>query len=171
MQRIRHLTAAAAVAILIGSVAPPASAASCSPSTPCIRVGDAKVTEGNSGSRQLAFEVTISHSARIFVEYRTADGTARGGTDYRTKSGTVTFESGQKQKTVLVDVFGDTLGEQNETLFLEITKVGGTLSITNPIRPILEDQRGQGTIVNDDPIQPSPPPSACPPSLPNCQEP
>ena len=171
MHRIKSLTAAAAFAVLIGAAATPASAADCSPKNPCFRVGDAKVTEGDSGTRQLTFEITISHAAPIHAEYRTTDGTARAGTDYRARSGIVSFGSGQKSKTVVVDVFGDTLGEQNETFFLEIVRVGGSASITNPIYPIVEDGRGEGTIVNDDQIQPPPPPPSCPPSLPNCQEP
>lgn len=175
MHRIKTLAVAAAIAVLVGAVATPASAAACSPSSPCIRVRDAKVTEGNSGTRQLAFEITISHPARIGVDYRTTDGTAKGGTgpgsDYRSRTGTVLFESGEKQKTVVVDVFGDTRAEANETFFLEITRVGGSLSITRPIHPIVEDGRGQGTIITDDPAQPTPLPPSCPPSLPNCQEP
>ena len=170
MQRIRSLTVAAA-ALLVAAFAPPASAATCTPLTPCVRIGDAKVTEGNSGKRQLTFEITLSHAARVGLKYRTADGTARAGTDYEARTGSVAFEPGQLKKAVLVDVFGDTQGESNETLFLEVTGIAGTVSVTNPVRPIVEDGRGEGTIVNDDPIQPPPSPPSCPPSLPNCQEP
>ena len=170
MQRIRSLTVAA-IALLIAAFASPASAATCSPITPCVRVGDAKVTEGNSGKRQLTFEITLSHAARVGLKYRTADGTARAGTDYEARTGSVAFETGQLKKTVVVDVFGDTHGESNESLFLEITGIAGTVSVTNPVRPIVEDGHAEGTIVNDDPIQPPPPAPGCPPSLPKCQEP
>src|SRR5262249_28137935 len=103
-------------------------------------VANASVLEGNNGLTPMNFVVTLTAPAPTLVQatYRTADGTATGGVDYEPTTGTISFNPGQTQQTVTVNVIGDTLFEPDETFTLTVTPVGG-LSVT-----------ATGTIINDD---------------------
>jgi hypothetical protein len=168
--------AAAAAALVFGFLpAPaPAAAATCGPLSPCIRIGDATVQEGDSGARTLTFDVTLSHPAarRLGIDYRTADGTARASSDYLAVADTVVVEPGQTSKAIQVEVRGDRGAEAAETFFVDLGRVGFAFSVTSPFHPIVQDGRGAVTIANDDgPAPPPTAPSPCPPALPDCQAP
>jgi hypothetical protein len=111
---------------------------------PSLNIGDATVTEGNSGTRSATFTVTLSAASGqpVTVAYATADGTAAAGSDYRATSGTLTIPAGQTTGTMTVPVNGDRLREANETFSVNL---GGA---TNAV---IADGRGVGTIVDDEP--------------------
>src|SRR4029450_9717487 len=90
---------------------------------PTLSVADATVAEGNSGTRSLAFTVTLSAAATapVSVAYATSNGTATGGSDYTAASGSVTFAAGETSKVVNVTVSGDTAVEGNETVTLTLS--------------------------------------------------
>jgi len=103
------------------------------------------ITEGNSGSSNLAFTVTLSapSDVPIDVTYATADGTATvAGGDYQAKSGTVTFAPGVTSQVINVAVNGDRLGEDNEYFLVNVT---GVTSAHPPYSP------GYGFITDDEP--------------------
>src|SRR6185436_7490158 len=110
---------------------------------PELSVDDASVTEGDSGTVDATFTVTLSGatSRTVTVDYATADGTASAGSDYAAKSGGLAFAPGVTSLTVIVKVSGDTAVELDETY---------TLSLTNAVNATLADQSGAGTIVDDD---------------------
>ncbi|HSI00225.1 MAG TPA: Calx-beta domain-containing protein, partial [Reyranella sp.] len=113
------------------------------PPLPTLSVADATVSEGNSGSHELAFTVALSAAASgpVSVGYATANGSATAGSDYTAQSGTLTFAAGETSKVVRVTVTGDTAVESNETLSLRLSAPGGaTIARGTAI----------GTIVNDD---------------------
>jgi peptidoglycan-N-acetylglucosamine deacetylase len=86
---------------------------------PSVRVDDVAVTESGPGARTVvAVPVRLSAPSgkRLTVGYRTADGTARAGSDYLATSGTLTFAPGQRRAEVLVTVLGDGLVEGDEAL-------------------------------------------------------
>ena len=114
-----------------------------SPSLPSVSVGSASALEGNSGSKQFAFAVSLSAASTqtVTVNYATADGTAAAGSDYQAASGTVTFAPGETQKTVVVTVYGDTAVEADETF---------SLRLSSPANATLGTSQGTGTILNDD---------------------
>ena len=114
-----------------------------SASGPTLSVGDATVTEGNSGSTSASFAVTLSQASAgtVTVGYSTVNGTATAGSDYTATSGTLTFTAGQTTKTVTVPVTGDTVVEPNETFYL---------SLATPTGATILDGQGTGTITNDD---------------------
>ena len=70
------------------------------------------------------------------IEYATADGTGRAGTDYVPASGTITFAAGETSKTIAVSVIDDKLGEGVRTVQLSLrnpaagTSVGAVGSAT-----------------------------------------
>jgi hypothetical protein len=81
------------------------------------------------------------------VDYATADGTANGGSDYVTSSGTLIFNPGELTKNVPVIINGDMTFEPNETFFVNLTV---------PVNATISDGQGQGTITNDDAAPPTP---------------
>jgi len=113
------------------------------PAPPVLSVADAQVVEGNDGTVQLAFTVTLSAASDgpVSVHYATADGTASAGSDYTARSGTLSFAAGQTSKTILVSVNGDTAVEASETL---------KLTLSAPSGATLGDALATGTILNDD---------------------
>ena len=111
--------------------------------TPSLSINDQTVTEGNSGTTA-NFTVTLGavSGREVTVQYATANGTATQPSDYTQKSGTLTFAAGETTKTVSVDVNGDTDHEPNETF---------DVNLTNPSNASIADNKGVGTITNDDP--------------------
>ena len=114
----------------------------------CVSIGDASVLEGNSGTRVLSFPVTLSQpsSSAVSVTIATAlpiTGTpATAGTDYRSKTATVTFPAHSITKTFTVAVIGDATPETDETL---------GVTLTNPTAGYaLGRSTGTGTIIDDD---------------------
>src|SRR5882672_860818 len=83
------------------------------PVPPTLSVADASITEGNSGTSQLVFTVTLSHAASgpVTVQYSTAGGTASAGSDYASVSGTLSFAAGETFKTIAVAIAGDAIVE------------------------------------------------------------
>jgi len=106
-------------------------------------ISDGSVVEGSSGSRHLAFTVSLSVASQqsVSVDFATADGTAVAGSDYNTRSMTVIFAPLETSKQVEVAVLGDGVAEGNEVFY-------GNLS--NPVGVVLGDGQGRGTIIDDD---------------------
>jgi hypothetical protein len=89
---------------------------------PQLSVSDVSVTEGDAGSADAVFIVTLSPAASttVAVSYVTADGTANAGGDYAVATGVLTFTAGQTSKTVSVAVLGDTVDEPDESFYLTL---------------------------------------------------
>jgi hypothetical protein len=112
------------------------------PST--LSVSDPLVTEGDTGSKNAVFTVSLSapSDVPVTVEYATADGSAKERLDYVPNAGTLTFAPGETSKTVTVAVIGDTMDEFNESY---------SLGLSNPTGATLAETRGNGTILDNDP--------------------
>ena len=78
---------------------------------PSISVGNVVVTEGNSGTTQATFTVSLSgpSSQTVSCSFATANDTATAGSDYVATSGALSFAPGETQKPVVVLVNGDTV--------------------------------------------------------------
>jgi glucose/arabinose dehydrogenase len=124
-------------------------------SPPTVSVGDEAMLEGNSGTRQMTFPVTLTQpaSSTVTVQYTVAGADATGGTkpgsgaDFKTKSGTVTFAVNAAGKTpiskvVAVPIYGDTAVEPDETLTVTLSSPTGGFGLGR--------DTGTGTILNDD---------------------
>jgi Calx-beta domain len=122
---------------------------------PSITIGDASVTEGNGGTVNAGFPVTLSAASGkpVTVAYATSNGSAVAPTDYASSSGTLTFAPGETSKTVGVLVNGDGTIEADETF---------GVALSAPVDATIGDGTAKGTIVNDD----NPPPPPPPPPLP-----
>ena len=110
---------------------------------PHISISDVALREGNSGTTLFVFTVTLSapSDVPVTVNFATASGTARAGTDYAARTGTVTFATGETAKTIAISVFGDRKAESEETFFVNLSGGAGAL---------LLDAQGLGRILDDD---------------------
>ena len=110
---------------------------------PVLAINDVSIVEGNSGSVNATFTVTLSaaSASTVTVNFATANGTAVSGSDYSAASGTLTFAPGSTRQTVTVPVIGDTLVEPNETFLV---------NLSNGVNATIADGQAVGTITNDD---------------------
>jgi uncharacterized repeat protein (TIGR01451 family) len=111
---------------------------------PDITINDVTVTEGNTGTVNAIFTVTLSAASAntVTVDYATTDGSATAPADYQSTSGTLTFNPGDLTKTITVLINGDTLDEPSETYFVHLSKAANGSIV---------DSVGQGTITDNDP--------------------
>ena len=116
------------------------------PGPPLLSVADAQALEGPDAT--LDFVVTRGgvRSGTATVDYATANGTATAGSDYFPTSGTLTFQPGDRTKTVAVPVYDDTVPDDGETL---------TLTLSNASGAEIADGEATGTILNLEPNLPA----------------
>ncbi len=114
---------------------------------PGLTIDDVTATEGNTGTSNAVFTVSLSAASGlpVSVAYATANGTAVAGSDYTARSGTLTFDAGVITQTVSVPVTGDTLVEPNETF---------TVGLSGAVNATIADGQATGTIVDDDAAPP-----------------
>ena len=106
---------------------------------PGLSVADAEVDEGPDAALAFVVRLDRAPSSRVTVDYATADGTAKAGSDYTAVSGALTFAAGERAKTVSVAVLDDAHDEGSETL---------TLTLSNASGAYIEDGTATGTIKN-----------------------
>ena len=110
-----------------------------------LSINDVTLTEGNSGTKNATFTVTLSGETfqPVTVNYATANGTATAGSDYTATTGTLIFNvnPGETTKQITVPILGDTLAESDETFFI---------NLSNAINATIADTQGIATITNDD---------------------
>lgn len=110
---------------------------------PTVSIADLSVVEGNSGTSNANFVVTLSKAATtvVTVGYSTANGTATAGADFTAVSGTLTFAPGVTSQTIAVKIIGDATVESNETF---------SVALTNPSGATIAKGTATATITNDD---------------------
>lgn len=116
-----------------------------------LSIGDAKIFEGDTGSRNLVFTVTLSSSAAraagdpvATMHYHTTNGTAKSAdNDYvPVTDGILSFtQGGSTTATISIQVNGDTKFESNEFLFVTLDQAQGAT---------ITDAQGTGIIVDED---------------------
>jgi len=113
---------------------------------PTLAIGDATVTEGDSGIVDAVFTVSLTNLSKeiVTVDVETVDGSALAGEDYEAivPPETITFfPGGPLTQEVTVAVAADTLSESTETF---------TVVLSNATHALLGDASGLGTITDDD---------------------
>jgi hypothetical protein len=108
-----------------------------------ITLADASLTEGNGDTAVMTFTATIPSptGSPVSFEWNTAADTA-DASDFTAASGTLTILPGETAASINIQIKGDTLYENNESLSI----VAGTATNGTPTR-----QSATGTILNDDP--------------------
>ncbi|MFA5911139.1 MAG: Calx-beta domain-containing protein [Vicinamibacterales bacterium] len=111
---------------------------------PAMSIGDAAVTEGDSGSTNATLTVSLSEAGTqtITVSYATANGSATAGSDYVAASGVVTFLPGETSQPITIAVTADAVDEPNEAFVINL----GT-----PVNATMADAQGNVAITDDDP--------------------
>lgn len=112
------------------------------PPLPVLSIDNTFVEEGDSGQRSAVLKVSLSEwsASTVTVDYATVDETATAPDDYVSTSGTLTFDSGEQSKFVMVEVVGDTEVEIDEELTVELSNARGAT---------IGDSSG-GIIITDD---------------------
>ncbi|MDQ4123030.1 MAG: FG-GAP-like repeat-containing protein, partial [Acidobacteriota bacterium] len=116
---------------------------------PTLSINDVTLNEGNSGTTNFNFTVTLSQPSDqvVTVDYATADSTASSPSDFTSIPTTqLTFNPGETSKQITVQVNGDTAVEANEDFFV---------NLSTPSAATIQDNQGAGTITNDDFSQPT----------------
>ena len=112
---------------------------------PSLSIDSPSVAEGDDGSVNLTWTVTLSAASGLAVTVDYADagtGTATPGTDYAAiTGGTLTFAAGTTSQTFNVSVTGDVLDEADETVVVTLSNAGNATIGT---------ATGTGAITDDD---------------------
>jgi subtilisin family serine protease len=104
---------------------------------PSLNLADVSAPE----TKPVTFTVTLARPSTraVTVAYATADITAKEGSDYLARSGTLSFAAGERTKTVTVSVLADGVAEPNETF---------ALRLSSPVNAVLARTEAVGTIVD-----------------------
>ena len=131
-------TATATGTITNDDVAPPPTG------LPSISIASVSKAEGNVGTSNIVFTVTLSQPSAtpVTVNFATSDLTALAGSDYISKSGSVTIPAGSTTGTFFVSIYGDTTLE-NDDIF-KVTLSGASAN------SVIGTGVASGTIANDD---------------------
>jgi hypothetical protein len=101
---------------------------------PTVAIDDVTVTEGNVGTQDAVFGISLSKvgSAPVTVDIRTAAASATLDDDFLPTSATLTFEPGELTMTVGVPVVGDYDDEADETMTVELLNAANA-TISDPV--------------------------------------
>jgi len=112
-----------------------------------LTISNQTVLEGNTGTTVIEFTVSLSppSAAIVSVDYVLADGTAEAGIDYTAISDTLTFNPGETEQTISVDVLGDVIDEGSSENF--------SVQLSNPVNANIAVGTAAGTITDDDTAQ------------------
>ena len=113
--------------------------------TPSLSITDVNMNEGNSGTTNFVFNVSLSAPSGTLttVNWATANGTAIAPGDYIAASGVLSIAPGAGGGTIVIAVNGDTSVEGFETFFV---------NLSSPVNATIDDGQGTGVIANDDVI-------------------
>lgn len=120
---------------------------------PSLSIADpANVTEGNTGTTNQTYTITLSapSAKTVTVIAATAAGTATPNVDYTTGANVVTFNPGDTVKTFAVAIIGDTLDENNENLVVNLLSPSNATVADGQATGIIADNDSTPTIVIDD---------------------
>jgi hypothetical protein len=110
---------------------------------PTLSIDDVTVGEGDTGSTNAIFTVTLSAPSgrSVAVPIATQGGTATSGVDFRSVSGQLTFLPGQTAGQIFVPVIGDKMVEGTETF---------VVNLGSPTNATIMRAQGVGNIIDDD---------------------
>ncbi|MCP9493643.1 MAG: hypothetical protein MSG64_04215 [Pyrinomonadaceae bacterium MAG19_C2-C3] len=93
------------------------------PTPTTVNADDLTVSESASGTTTAVITVRLSaaRSQPVTVNYATADGTARAGSDYIAAQGMLTFPAGTTSQTINMIIRSDRLSEPPETFFINLS--------------------------------------------------
>ncbi|BFM40074.1 Calx-beta domain-containing protein [Synechocystis sp. LKSZ1] len=113
---------------------------------PSLSIQDSAIWEGNSGTKNLTFTVTLSPASLQPVTVKFATSTPSGHTatsnvDFTATNGTLTIPAGQLTGQINVPIIGDTTNENSETF---------VVNLSNASNAVIQKSQAIGTIEQDD---------------------
>ena len=114
-----------------------------------LSVADTSVTEGDLGTVNATFTVSLSSAAAqdVTVDFATADGSATAPSDYTARTGTLTIPAGQTSGQIAIVIQGDTQLEGNESFQVNLSNASANATIADP--------QAIGTIIDNEVAPPS----------------
>jgi hypothetical protein len=111
---------------------------------PSISIGNVYKNEGRSGTTTFTFAVYLSaaYDQDVTVNFQTVNGTAKAGSDFQAKSGTLTILKGQTVGYITISVYGDRSKESDEYFSVQLFGNSSNSTISNAW--------GTGWIYDDD---------------------
>ena len=118
---------------------------------PVLSVGSLTVAEGDTGTANAIFVVTLSvpTGRTVMTDYSTLGLGATSGVDFQAVSGTLTFGPRETVKTITVPVFGDTLDEPDESFRLRLNNPVTGLTAASAFANILDDDAAPTVSISD----------------------
>lgn len=112
----------------------------------------ASLAEGD-GSITLTVVRSGGIGLAVSVNYASANGTATAGSDYTAVAGTLSFASGETQKTIVVLVTSDSFAEGNETFSVALSNPSAGAALGSPSSETItiNDDDGTGSTVQFNP--------------------
>jgi hypothetical protein len=113
------------------------------PPGPGVVILDAEVGEGDSGTTDAVFRVGVNGApdSAVSVDFTTVNFGAAAGSDYQSRTGTLTIPAGQQSADITVPIIGDTMPERNQTFFVRLSNGRGAA---------ITDGEAVGVILDDD---------------------
>ncbi|MGK7904038.1 MAG: DUF4347 domain-containing protein [Hormoscilla sp.] len=113
------------------------------------RIDDVTVTEGDSGTTDAVFTVTLATPLEeaASVDLNTVNVSAVAGRDYESTTGTLNFEPGTQEQTVSVPVFGNRESQGDRAFFVNLSNSSENATIG--------ENQGIGIIADDDQLSAS----------------
>ena len=123
------------------------------PPPPGLSINNINVVEGDSGTTDAVFTVTLTagpSAQNVTATAVTFGDTAHAGTDFQPVSVPLTFTPGETTKTVAVPIIGDVIFEGNESFTVELQNVSGAAVVRGVgTCTILENETQPTLSVND----------------------
>ena len=115
-----------------------------------IDISDSATPDEGAVSQTVAVFLSSPQSGAVTVTYATANGTATAGADYTAQTGTLTFAAGETVKAISIPILADTLDEDAETIFVNLTGSSSGNIVNSQARVTIIDDDNPPTIsIND----------------------
>ena len=110
---------------------------------PNISIDDVSKVEGNTGTTQFSFTVSLDKisTKTVSVNYATAEGSAKVNTDFTQSAQTISFQPNETQKLITINVITDDIKEGNDDF---------TIALSGAVNAVIAKTTGTGVIENDD---------------------
>lgn len=111
-----------------------------------IDIADSATPDEGAVSQTVAVFLSSAQSGAVTVTYATANGTATAGADYTAQTGTLTFSAGETVKAINIPILADTLDEDAETIFVNLTGSSSGNIVNSQARVTIIDDDNPPTI-------------------------
>lgn len=105
------------------------------------------------GSLVVTVRRTGDLESTIAVNYSTEDGSAKSGTDYVAKSGTVIFGPSEAHKQITISIINDDEFEEDEHFFVKLSDahyVSAAMDVDNRLNIVISENQAKINILDDD---------------------